>query len=261
LRTNGTVEDFVRFHAERLRLGELTPERTERLSGTALALNTLYQEAGGVLEFSHVACDPPLNAESHQQAVLTTFERLVEENGRNIQATSAKYGDDLDAFFRLRIDRRSFDGRWITLREFLGWHYDMDRDCLALSGVDPDHLNDLFLAPYVENADGLCNYSSLAQQWDPDLDLEGQNGFAYAFSNPPYGMQSAAGGNQHVNMLFRAMCWVHFGGLSRDLEIMRWETDWTNYFESGREWWGEYLWTLNRPGQRAIVVIAGSSTD
>ena len=49
--------------------------------------------------------------------------------------------------------------------------------------------------------------------------------------------------------------------ISDDLDIWRWETDWTNYFEAGREWWGEYLWTVHRPGSGRVAVIAGSSTD
>ncbi len=43
--------------------------------------------------------------------------------------------------------------------------------------------------------------------------------------------------------------------------VHRWSTEWTNYFDAGREWWGTFCWTIQRPADRVIVVLLASSTD
>ncbi|MDF1666221.1 MAG: hypothetical protein P1V97_30975 [Planctomycetota bacterium] len=256
----GAIEDYVRFQAERVRLGDLTPRPTRRLVGAVLALNELYRETGGVLDFGIFNSVVEPSFESHRHAILKMFDCLIEEKEQYIEETCARFGYEPNQFGRIRIDRRDFNCKRITLRQFLGWEYDSSRECLALRGNYSDNLNEYFTAPYNENdANCLCDYSTLRGQWDPALDLEEMPGIAYAFSYPPYGMGKTS--NQDLNTLFHGICYVLFGGLSPELEILCWETNWSNYFEAGREWWGEYLWTVHRPGESTIAVIAGSSTD
>jgi len=78
-------------------------------------------------------------------------------------------------------------------------------------------------------------------------------GFESAFKEPPYGM------SKPVSELYAAI--VHeLGLLDPGLEIMRWSTDWSNYFDAGHEWWGAHLWTL-RHADGPLLWIGASSTD
>ena len=40
-----------------------------------------------------------------------------------------------------------------------------------------------------------------------------------------------------------------------------WGTDWSNYFDAGKEGWGTFFWTIRRPGSDFITVIGASTTD
>ncbi|MDF1660714.1 MAG: hypothetical protein P1V97_03025 [Planctomycetota bacterium] len=241
----GDIADYVLYQGERLRIGEIKGYADGRLGGPALALDALYQEADGVLDFGLFESRSDASVDDHRQEIFQLFEVLREEWSRSSSA------------FEMRIDRRDFSGERISLREFLGWHYDSEQDCLVLRSRNSAHLNEYFTRPYLINATCLTDYSILEDQWDARLEIG--EGFAYALSNPPYNMRYSD--PCEFNTLFQGLCFALFGGLSEELIIYRWDTNWSNYFDAGREWWGTFLWTIQRPGSSSISVIAGSTTD
>jgi hypothetical protein len=81
-------------------------------------------------------------------------------------------------------------------------------------------------------------------------------GYAYAFGDPPYGMD---GTEDEIADLFDELNRALFG--DGDLEIMRWSTDWSSYFDAGHEWWGAFLWTVRPLGRPYVVAICASTTD
>lgn len=84
--------------------------------------------------------------------------------------------------------------------------------------------------------------------------------YAEAFENPPY---SIPAGIEKLRVLFEGINRELFGGegLSDELEIMQWSTDWASFFEPGHEWWGSFLWTIKTAHRPWMVVIAASTTD
>ena len=38
-------------------------------------------------------------------------------------------------------------------------------------------------------------------------------------------------------------------------------SDWSNYFDAGKEWWGIWCTTIWNPSTRTLAAIAASSTD
>lgn len=239
------IADYVLYQGERLRIGEIEGYAQGRLGGPALALDSLYKDAHGVLDFGLFESKSQASLDDHKVAIFELFESLTKEWKLSGCA--------------LELSRESdeFSGERITVREFLGWQYDARNDCLVLRGRQSGHYNDYFTYPYLLDAYCLTDKSILEEQWDADLQV-GQ-GFAYAFSEPPYTMRY--GDRREFNTLFRGLCFALFGGLSDDLEIYRWDTHWSNYFDAGREWWGAFLWTVQRPGSSNIAVIAGSTSD
>lgn len=85
------------------------------------------------------------------------------------------------------------------------------------------------------------------------------NGYAYAFSNPPYPIRATP---KEVNHAFTRATQRLLGAPigDRRVRIWRWPTDWSRYFNDGHEWWGSYCWTLWMAPER-IVGITGSFTD
>ena len=85
--------------------------------------------------------------------------------------------------------------------------------------------------------------------------------FAYAFSDPPYGLRARA---REVQDLFDEI--RHFimpRGIAHRI------LDWTSaelpnvhpYFKAGMEWWGVFLFTIHVPDCRRLTVVLGSATD
>lgn len=38
-------------------------------------------------------------------------------------------------------------------------------------------------------------------------------------------------------------------------------TDWSNYFDAGKEWWGTFYWTVFNKKNNTIMVLGASETD
>lgn len=240
---SGEIADYVRYQAERWRIGELRGDPLDRLRGPMQALAIIYEQADGVLEFFQADCPIQPSPEQIRPLIIQFIKTLSKELG------SGSYSIDKTQL--------NFSGQRISLREFLGWAYDSEQGCILKRGLGRHHLNDYFTFPYQEVESCLRNRRQMSEQWDSSLRVN--EGFVYSFTEPPYGMSLRD--SKEMNNLFHGVCYSLFGGLSEDLEIYRWETHWTDYFLAGREWWGEYLWSVYRPGDSKIAIIAGSTTD
>lgn len=82
---------------------------------------------------------------------------------------------------------------------------------------------------------------------------EQYSAYAYSFLEPPYGNILLLKDWEELNdILFP----------NRDnITIYTWNTEWSNYFEDGLEWWGAYFWTVYDNVLNTFVVIGASSTD
>ena len=54
---------------------------------------------------------------------------------------------------------------------------------------------------------------------------------------------------------------VLFPAGTDELEVYEWTTDWSNYFDDGREWWGTACWSIYDRRMHRYVVIMASATD
>ena len=44
-------------------------------------------------------------------------------------------------------------------------------------------------------------------------------------------------------------------------EVYRWNDEFSNYFDAGKEWWGTGLWSVYDYFDRTMVIIGASLTD
>ena len=75
-----------------------------------------------------------------------------------------------------------------------------------------------------------------------------------AFLCPPHG-------NSYTDADFERVNAVLFPGGTDELEIYRWSTDWSAYFDEGNEWWGSLCLTVYDKSLDRFVVIMASATD
>jgi hypothetical protein len=88
--------------------------------------------------------------------------------------------------------------------------------------------------------------------WEEFLPL-----FRYAVLEPPYGLRLA---EAEAEKLFSEMCESLFPS-GEDSVIVQHETKRCNFFDAGREWWGEFFWTVGGLNRGVVVAILGSTTD
>lgn len=75
----------------------------------------------------------------------------------------------------------------------------------------------------------------------------------YAFLEPPYTVQYQVGDFIEFNdILFPN---------KQDVEVYRWNDDFSGYFDDGKEWWGTGLWSAYDKSAGIMVIIGASTTD
>ena len=67
--------------------------------------------------------------------------------------------------------------------------------------------------------------------------------------------------NSYTDNDFEGINAVLFPGGTESLEVYRWTTDWSEYFDEGHEWWGALCLTVYDKILGRFVVIMASATD
>lgn len=75
----------------------------------------------------------------------------------------------------------------------------------------------------------------------------------YAFLEPPYG-------TPYLTPDFEKFNDVLFPN-KEDTEVYRWNDDFSDYFDDGKEWWGTGFWTAYDKQTGIFVIIGASQTD
>jgi hypothetical protein len=107
------------------------------------------------------------------------------------------------------------------------WHYDIGR-------ADAEQISSEALFGPVEHG-GELNYRK-------------------AFLEPPYT-------SRYTDADFEAVNAALFPEGTEGLEVYRWNTGWSDYFDDGREWWGTLCLTVYDKKVDRFVVIMASATD
>ncbi|MGY3777090.1 hypothetical protein [Isobaculum melis] len=86
------------------------------------------------------------------------------------------------------------------------------------------------------------------------VDAEYEESYCYAFTYP------STGENPTGRKDFKKLNQLLFPN-QQDLIIYRWNDDWSDYFDAGKEWWGTFYWTIYDPSTNRMTVIGASTTD
>lgn len=135
----------------------------------------------------------------------------------------------------------------INAFEIINERYDDDYDVKVekMESV-PYDINDLLKLP----DDG---YYTNRPKGDRGFDIPDVIPYWYAFLNPPYAVRYLTKDFVEFNdILFPS---------KQDTEVYRWNDDFSNYFDAGKEWWGTGLWSAYDKSAGIIVIIGASMTD
>lgn len=75
----------------------------------------------------------------------------------------------------------------------------------------------------------------------------------YAFLEPPYSVN-------YLTRDFKEFNEILFPN-KLEVEVYRWNDDFSSYFDDGKEWWGTGLWSVYDKATNTLVIIAASVTD
>jgi hypothetical protein len=182
-------------------------------------------------------------------------EEIVSDIERNhILAEIERHGVDLDyVFLRFQqalpaqeLHRAAALAGMAAISTHVAKYYRVTWDESKLTGMPVTFdtfwgTDDVSLKPIEQNA------------WSiPEID-----GYKTAYFLPPHGLRTGHGNKpyfEHINALV-------LGPNPKECEIYSWGTDWSNYFDAGKEWWGAFYWTIHRPHSDIITVIGASTTD
>ena len=92
------------------------------------------------------------------------------------------------------------------------------------------------------------------QELFASADKNGDMNYRKAFLMPPYP-------NNYTDADFEKVNSVLFPNGTENLEIFKWSTDWSDYFNDGNEWWGTLCLTVYDNTLNRFVVIMASATD
>lgn len=187
-----------------------------------------FRTAGGVVDYGLVHVNSSLVGEeqSHRFAASTMIRQAPHRWSPIEEVTTRDRGFTYDA----DPSRATFER--ITVEEFVGPFYDWSTHRLK--------------SPWVDGSRGGLPHGPIT------------HGYADAFSGPPYPLREPI---EKTSKWFEAINTGTFGGLNQNLVVLRWSTDWSNYFDAGHEWWGAYCWTVQLVGSAMITGIGVSSTD
>jgi hypothetical protein len=192
-----------------------------------------YRKIGGVIDFNLFTDVGTLTEDVCLQAVSASIPELNRDRLRAISCRS--------------VDDETFFGEW----------YDADKKVLIKRGAWRTDDGRSLTNPLLTDLEGLRIVGGGVET--PRLGAGGQ--FAYAFSNPPYGLRATP---REVQRVFDEVRHYLLPPNTAH-EILDWSdprlADAAEYFEAGMEWWGVFLFVVFVPDYRRLVVVAASTTD
>jgi hypothetical protein len=227
-------------------------------TGELANLLELFKKIRGVIDFALIK---PANwkisdHQLHQEAAIFTLQTIEKRRldyFRNL--VSPKYPDVPVSNYTLTYDLTKIEGKPIRVSQFLGPYFDFKTKRLLLRGISKDYLNSYFYAGDEEKDENIVNPK---QRKGGEYITEG---FAQAFTKPPYGLDRKNLSSLELNKLFLSIIVQLFDIFSGKTVIFQWSDDWSSYFDAGKEWWGSFLWTVHNTTQNYMVGVAASTTD
>jgi hypothetical protein len=160
--------------------------------------------------------------------------------------------------FTTDYEKLDNSGKNLSVETFLGPYYDSKSQKVIVKGSI--YHNSYFYFDKDENIENAIDNNVLRDAYfqkhpDPDFNL----GFIHAFMDPPYTFFHGSSIKERGTYLIDMLNYI-FDELD-NLKIFSWSTDTSEIFKPGREWWGNYFWTVYNPRKNWYIGIIASDTD
>ena len=212
-----------------------------------------YEREGGMIDFRIFQLDTEQDDIPYQKHLAVAQQTLIsvaEEVNTRLDRIAAKSKINRKKLFTMDYDFGVLkdSGKEISVQDFMGWQYEEVSRRIILSG-------EKLYNQYFYYDDKEVPEKAVAMT-EEDLKKEA---FAYAFFQPPYSFMITKSNFEKGNF-FLDFCRLLFTDISQ-IEVYKWSTDSSNYFDEGKEWWGAFFWTVYNPYWDRYIGILASTTD
>ena len=219
-----------------------------------------YEREGGVIDFRFFQLDTEQDNTPYQKHLAVAQQTLIsvaEEANTRLDRMAAKLKKNRSELFTMDYDFGVLkdSGKEISVQDFMGWQYEEVSGRVKILSYN-------LLNPKTKGYD-LYFYHNEKEVIESALTIDqedkGKIGFVYAFLDPPYSFMCGKTIFEKGNF-FLDFCRLLFTDISQ-IEVYRWSTDSSNYFNTGKEWWGAFFWTVYNPYWDRYIGIIASTTD
>ncbi|MEH0158430.1 hypothetical protein V6R21_30535 [Limibacter armeniacum] len=225
-----------------------------------------FENKGGELLFhvfriseNYKGIKPTDKYECHLIVARQTMERVNFDMNYHWNRCASKGNRKSLPEFRTNFEELDNSGISIGLEEFLGAFYDLEQGKPFVRGKKGNDTRNSYF--YFDTEEAVVNKIDMKKRIQEfNLKYPNRNGnFVYAFMEPPYSIQTGKTIKEKGEYLIDFMNFI-FTDMTK-IEIMKWGTDCSPYFDAGKEWWGTFFWTVYNPEKDWYIGICGSSTD
>lgn len=225
-----------------------------------------FEKKGGSLLFhvfqileNHEKFKPTDKYTCHLVVARQTLERINFDMNYLWNRSAEKANRKSLPMYQTNFEELDNSGIELGLEEFLGPFYDSDLHKPFVRGMKGNEtLNSYFYFDSEEEVSNKIDMNKRVQEFI--LRYPDENGdFVRAFMEPPYTIKTGKTIKERGEYFIDFVNFL-FSDLSK-IEIMKWSTDCSSFFDAGKEWWGSFFWTVYNPEKDWYVGICGSETD
>lgn len=219
-----------------------------------------YEREGGMIDFRIFQLDTEQEDTPYQKHLAVAQQTLIsvaEEVNTRLDRIAAKSKINRKKLFTMDYDFAVLkdSGKEISVQDFMGWQYEEVSGRIKILSYD-------LLNPKTKGYDLFFYHNEkevIENALTIDQEDKGKIGFVYAFLDPLYSFMCGKTIFEKGNF-FLDFCRLLFTDISQ-IEVCKWSTDSSNYFDEGKKGRGSFFWTVYNPCRYWYIGIIASTTD
>ena len=220
----------------------------------------VFEREGGMIDFRIFQLDTEQGDTPYQKHLAVAQQTLIsvaEQVNTYLDRMVAKLKKNRRELFTMNYDFGVLEdsGKEISVQDFMGWQYEEVSGRVKILSYN-------LLNPKTKGYDLYFYYNEkevIEKALTIDQEDKGKIGFVYAFLDPPHSFMCGKTIFEKGNF-FLDFCRLLFTDILQ-IEVCKWSTNSSNYFDEGKDWWGSFFWMVYNPCRDRYIGILAATTD
>lgn len=221
-----------------------------------------FDDLGGVIDFKFFkVLETTSDLDAHLIIANRTLQLLGEDNDNYFDKVAQSLDTNRGSYFKVASKSILADtSTLITPEEFFGPYFNFkDQRPILLGTTGKPFQNVTVFSDYYYYDEIEIDDNIVSIKPNDNSDFVTQ-GYTDAFLKPPHSFGKSGMTNFEIGKLFLEFNKFLFDDINKII-VYSWQTDCSNYFDAGKEWWGSFFWTVYNPTKDWYIGIAASTTD